>query len=251
MPRSPAIAGSRGPSERAGGSRANQSGSGALRRAAVTLLLACVLACVTAGCTSSSGAAGAAGAAGAGATPGGEETAAPLAPRGEPAEAGASPVLPAACGDPGVPPCASGSACKAATDCASGVCAGATCAAPSPTDGVRNGDESDVDCGGSSAPKCVAGKACKVHADCASDACPTTTCAAARSCRQHFGGETCGAGETDDPARVHEDCCLSIRPDAKPYSVDQTGRRSSVTSILHKAALRQLRPLRRFVLLNR
>lgn len=180
-----------------------------LQSAALGLLLACS----TAACTASAGDVGGG--------PVGEEPPAPLEPPTTPIEAGTPPVPPATCGSPGVAPCAAGAECTAGADCASGVCAGATCAAPSPTDGVRNGDESDVDCGGSSAPKCNAGKACKVHADCASDACPTDKCAASRSCRQHFGGDTCGAGEVDDPQRIHEDCCASIQPDTKPYRVDK------------------------------
>lgn len=34
------------------------------------------------------------------------------------------------------------------------------------SDGVKNGDETDVDCGGSCAGKCAAGKACLVSGDC-------------------------------------------------------------------------------------
>jgi hypothetical protein len=37
-------------------------------------------------------------------------------------------------------------------------------------DGVKNGDETDVDCGGSCAP-CIAGKACNENADCVSGVC--------------------------------------------------------------------------------
>jgi formylglycine-generating enzyme required for sulfatase activity len=44
------------------------------------------------------------------------------------------------------------------------------------TDGVKNGDETDVDCGGSSAPKCGLGKGCNTHSDCESDACKDGVC---------------------------------------------------------------------------
>ena len=40
--------------------------------------------------------------------------------------------------------------------------------APSCSDGVKNGDETDVDCGGSRCALCVAGKACGTVSDCAS-----------------------------------------------------------------------------------
>ena len=137
--------------------------------------------------------------------------------------------IPGHCGDPGANLCMTGDACRGAGDCASGVCdATMHCAAPSPTDGIKNGDESDIDCGGTVAPTCAVGKMCNLHADCVNDACiPAASgmgegvCAAAKSCRQHFGGDTCGSGEVGDPAAKHEDCCLSIQPDAQPFRLDK------------------------------
>ncbi|OJY29906.1 MAG: hypothetical protein BGO98_49785 [Myxococcales bacterium 68-20] len=122
--------------------------------------------------------------------------------------------------DPTTPPKPDGS-CRSAAECESGVCKDSACVAPSPTDGVKNGDETDVDCGGTAAPKCATGKTCKAHGDCETDACPSGICAASRSCRQHFGGDTCGVREVDDPARAHEDCCVSIQPGNKPYRLDK------------------------------
>ncbi len=79
-----------------------------------------------------------------------------------------------------------------------------------------------MDCGGAVAPACTVGNKCKVHADCVQYACmPSGVCAAARSCRQHFGGDTCGAGESGDPTAKHEDCCASIQPGAQPYRLDK------------------------------
>ena len=49
--------------------------------------------------------------------------------------------------------CISGQHCKAASDCESRVCKSGTCAAAICTDGVKNGDETDVDCGGA-CPAC-------------------------------------------------------------------------------------------------
>jgi len=46
-------------------------------------------------------------------------------------------------------------------------------------DGIKNGDESDVDCGGAAAPKCAAGKQCNSAADCADNACNQGTCVTA------------------------------------------------------------------------
>ncbi len=66
--------------------------------------------------------------------------------------------------------CPAGQGCASGADCASGVCSGGVCQAPSCTDGIRNGDESDVDCGGS-CPGCGLAKSCSVNADCASGVC--------------------------------------------------------------------------------
>lgn len=84
-------------------------------------------------------------------------------------------------------------------------------ASPSASDGVQNGNETDIDCGGTGNPKCGTGKACAQASDCESAACPGQRCLSARSCRQHAGGETCGPGELGEAGAMHEDCCLSIR----------------------------------------
>ena len=91
-----------------------------------------------------------------------------------------------------------------------GSCTGAACPAPSATDNVKNGDETDVDCGGANAPKCATAKTCRAHGDCASDGCAYDgKCVAARSCTQHAGGDTCGVGEVGDPDAKHVSCCES------------------------------------------
>jgi hypothetical protein len=69
--------------------------------------------------------------------------------------------------------CANGQACDGPSDCASGICTGNVCQAPSCTDGARNGDETDVDCGGS-CPGCGLGKLCDAGDDCASAVCGVT-----------------------------------------------------------------------------
>jgi len=77
-------------------------------------------------------------------------------------------------------------------------------AAPSCTDGVRNGTETDVDCGGS-CPPCALGKSCSVAADCATgDNCVGGTCSTETDVG--CGGPTapaCGTGET---CKVASDC---------------------------------------------
>jgi len=73
--------------------------------------------------------------------------------------------------------------CRAGSDCISLVCdAGSLmCAAPSCIDGVKNGDETDVDCGGSCAPKqpCGPSQGCRVGADCVNQVCAQGVCAQA------------------------------------------------------------------------
>jgi hypothetical protein len=120
--------------------------------------------------------------------------------------------------------CDTGQGCAVAADCESQVCGPSqTCAAPSATDGVKNGDESDVDCGGTvtNAPRCSTGKSCNMHADCASDGCAyDKKCALARSCTRRYGGVTCGAGEIGQGGAKHESCCAS-RPVSTGAKLDK------------------------------
>ena len=104
------------------------------------------------------------------------------------------------CGGSCSTPCADGSSCSAASDCASGVCgSGGVCAAPTCSDGVHNGDETDVDCGGAGcASKCADGLACSVASDCTSGVCGSGGVCTAPTCSDsvHNGDETdvdCGA----------------------------------------------------------
>ena len=101
-------------------------------------------------------------------------------------------------GSDGAATCGTGLHCKVTADCTSLVCtAGGLCAAPTPTDGVQNGGETDVDCGGSKlasgapntgsdgAPPCVDAKMCGVDTDCLSAFCSTITnrCVDGQSCK--------------------------------------------------------------------
>ena len=130
-------------------------------------------------------------------------------------QSGSVPVV--ECGGLGldVPRCGDGKACGAGADCASGVCdpASSTCASPSPTDGVKNGGETDIDCGGAltGTPKCASGKSCVDHGDCATDGCDDTLhCARGRSCTQPNGGRTCGSLEVGQAGAAHESCCEAL-----------------------------------------
>lgn len=71
------------------------------------------------------------------------------------------------CGGVCGPTCGVNRKCNTGADCTTGVCNGGTkvCSAPTCTDTVKNGTETDVDCGGA-CPKCPAGKMCKLDSDC-------------------------------------------------------------------------------------
>ncbi|HEY8079324.1 MAG TPA: hypothetical protein VIF62_34575, partial [Labilithrix sp.] len=81
---------------------------------------------------------------------------------------------------------------------------------PSATNGIKDGQETDVDCGGPDAPKCAVGKSCLADADCGTACDYKKTCIDAPSCANHLGGDTCGLGEEGQPGTMHESCCKSL-----------------------------------------
>ncbi len=92
--------------------------------------------------------------------------------------------------------CADTKGCTGAADCTSGVCDPATkkCAAPTCSDTVKNGTETDADCGGSCPTKCADTKGCAGAADCASGVCDP----AAKKCAPPTCNDTIDNGtETD------------------------------------------------------
>ena len=84
------------------------------------------------------------------------------------------------CGGAGAttPRCDVGAKCASGADCASGACASGRCAAPSASDGVKNGGETGVDCGGPRAPACPDGEPCVARSDCRSRVCLSGSCVA-------------------------------------------------------------------------
>jgi hypothetical protein len=56
------------------------------------------------------------------------------------------------------------------------VCVACRCMAPTCTDGVRNGTETDVDCGGSVCAACAPGQTCSAPGDCQSASCSQGRC---------------------------------------------------------------------------
>jgi hypothetical protein len=73
--------------------------------------------------------------------------------------------------------CIPGKKCHTGSDCLDGVCSMGICQVPTCTDGVKNGQETDVDCGGGTCPPCVAGRRCLVDGDCQSMMCTGGVCA--------------------------------------------------------------------------
>ena len=86
------------------------------------------------------------------------------------------------------------SECTRGSDCESGVCdtEAKACAAPSCTDGVRNGAETDVDCGGGECGGCAMGLGCLAHSDCQQGGCAPATniCSICRAGDRRCSGNT-------------------------------------------------------------
>jgi hypothetical protein len=129
------------------------------------------------------------------------------------------------CGGATAPKCADGKDCGADVDCATGYCPADThkCIAPTYTDGVQNGTETDVDCGGTGmgSKVCAQGLNCKVDTDCNGACTYLKKCVDMPSCKNHHGGDTCGTNEEGSgfeshlgPGAVvttgHEDCCRTL-----------------------------------------
>ena len=71
----------------------------------------------------------------------------------------------------GCPRCPDGSGCDDNEQCESFVCANGACAPPRCDDGVRNGDETDIDCGGAVCGRCGQERQCVQNSDCVSGQC--------------------------------------------------------------------------------
>ncbi|MBX3207202.1 MAG: hypothetical protein KF764_19300 [Labilithrix sp.] len=123
------------------------------------------------------------------------------------------------CGGPNAPACADGKSCAVDKDCATGWCKPEEnkCVAPRNDDGVKNGTETDVDCGGESGKKCDEGLACLADTDCNGACNYADKCVDVKSCKPHFGGDTCGGkplhpGEQGDMSATatNESCCRTL-----------------------------------------
>ena len=147
------------------------------------------------------------------------------------------------CGGPDCRRCPIGRSCRVDGDCESGKCAlsfvGSSvlvCQAPSCTDGVRNGEETDVDCGNSvtytyvnpydaaDCPPCQTGQLCLVATDCVEKVCTDGVCSPPR-CDDNVrngaetgtdcGGPTaCGRCADGSTCRRNDDCAAPTWCDA-------------------------------------
>jgi hypothetical protein len=105
------------------------------------------------------------------------------------------------CGGGTCPACAQGKGCKTDGDCLTGDgcdVATKTCDANLCNDGIKDGNETDVDCGGSTCSGCPVGKACGATSDClAGEGCDVTF----KTC----DGNTCSDG-AEDGTETDVDC---------------------------------------------
>jgi len=120
--------------------------------------------------------------------------------------------------DPNNPNCANGGACNVGGSSGGGSSSGGASSSgggssggptASATNGIKDGDETDVDCGGKSAPKCTEGKSCGSDDDCDVACAYDKKCVGAPSCAVHLGGDTCGEGEVEQSG-PHESCCRTL-----------------------------------------
>ena len=88
--------------------------------------------------------------------------------------------------------CGSGKYCWVANDCVSSVCSVEVCQAATCGDGVKNGNETDIDCGGSCST-CANGKVCAGNSDCLSSNCVSAVCKAVLNAACGANSE-CGTG---------------------------------------------------------
>jgi hypothetical protein len=117
--------------------------------------------------------------------------------------------------------CAVGQTCRTDSDCLAGDgCDVSTkkCDANECNDGLKDGNETDVDCGGGTCPGCAVGKGCNSDADCvAGDGCDVTTKKCdANECNDGLkdgketdtdcGGGVCPACTVGDSCNVDSDC---------------------------------------------
>ena len=123
-------------------------------------------------------------------------------------------------------PCDLSKTCNIGADCATDSCRdvgqGMQCQAPACDDGVKNGDETDVDCGGPTCEKCDAGSACTQKSDCTTDVCTDGECVEP-TCNDgqidgtktdvDCGGPDCPRCAAGESCKTADDCTSSVCKD--------------------------------------
>jgi hypothetical protein len=86
------------------------------------------------------------------------------------------------------------------------------CKAPTCTDTVKNGDETDADCGGGCPLTCDNSKGCGGPADCHSASCASGTCADATACSSTCTGGNCVGGRCLVAGAPYREPKLTVPP---------------------------------------
>jgi len=131
------------------------------------------------------------------------------------------------CGGATCPPCGTGQRCATSADCASDVCIVTTtphvCAAPTCTDGVKNGNETGVDCGGPLCAACPNGQGCATSSDCESSFCTSSqVCSARPDGVPCAGGNDCESGNCVDDGTGSQICCQAACASAYACAISGT-----------------------------
>ncbi len=129
--------------------------------------------------------------------------------------------------------CAVGKVCTFSGDCQSNFCnpSSHVCATPTCFDGVKDGDESDVDCGSLCPNKCQNGKYCSVSSDCSSDTCRGGQCTTSSSSSGNSQGGVINAISTssvsdkdyDSVPDSSDNCPTDVNPTQTDSDNDGTG----------------------------
>jgi hypothetical protein len=134
--------------------------------------------------------------------------------------------------------CCSQTICGTTDQCCLGVCRDGTCQnapiSPLPPlpplplppaqclNGVKDGNESDVDCGGGTCPRCADAQTCSGDNDCRSGTCPNGTCVACTPL-QLCGSDAGGPCQCHQAEGTAQPVCDSNQP-LNPASVDACGK---------------------------